>query len=70
MTKTLVAVMAGRPVAEADSQGIPNSEPRITNLERITEAATYGALRAYTRILKSIGDVSELTATAQWGKVR
>lgn len=66
MTKTFVSVMAGhRPVArhsaaDGDSPRIPQSGPRITKPQRIKDAATYGALRIYTRILKTIGDASEL----------
>jgi hypothetical protein len=76
MTKAFVAAMACQrtiarySVADGDSQRIPNPGPRITKLERINDAATYKALRIYTRILKTIGDASELVATAKWGKLR
>ena len=76
MTKTFVSVMAGhRPVArycvgDGDSRRIQNSGPRIMKPQRIKDAATYGALRIYTRILRTIGDASELAATAKWGKIR
>lgn len=75
MTKTFVTTMAGHRLAAADvrgdvdSQKLPQSGPRITKQQRIREATTYGALRTYMRILKAIGDISELAAT-RWGKVR
>jgi hypothetical protein len=76
MTKTFVSIMAGHDLAaagvrsDADFEKIQDSGRRITKQQRIKEAMTYVALRIYTRILKAIGDISELAVTAKPGKVR
>lgn len=63
MTKTFVATMAGlRPAAK--------SRPAIKKLERMRDGVAYWALRTYARVLKTIGDASELAANCRRGQAR
>jgi hypothetical protein len=73
MTTASVAVMAGDcPVArysvtDGEYQRSLNSAPRTTKPEHVTDTATYWAPRSYMPIQKTIGDASELAATAKVG---
>lgn len=63
MTKAFVGPARGC-VPDGDKNRNPNAEPRpiIKELQRVKDEAIYWALPIYMRLLKAIGDASELIA--------
>jgi hypothetical protein len=59
-------------VTDFHSHRYPNSKPSsmIRKLDLMNDEVAYWALRTYIRVLKAIGDISELTANHKRGKNR
>jgi hypothetical protein len=59
-------------VADFHSHRSPNAKPSpmIRKLDLLNDEMAYWALRTYMRVLKAIGDISELTANHKRGKDR
>jgi hypothetical protein len=81
MTNTRVGAMAAvvacaraarGSVADFHSDRSPNAKPSpmIRKLALLNDEAVYWALRTYIRVLKAIGDISELTTDHKRGKNR
>jgi hypothetical protein len=56
--------------AHSRSDGKSNARPPVKSLKHVADELAYWALRSYVRVLKGIGDASELAASCKPGKDR
>jgi hypothetical protein len=73
MAAVVACTRAARgPVADFHSHRSPNAKtsPMIRKLDLLNDEVAYWALRTYIRVLKAIGDISELAANHKRGQKR